>query len=124
MSVESLLFAALKPLVSNRVYADIAPQTVTALPRITFQQVGGDALNFFEGNVPSKKNCRMQINVWHSERTAAMNLMREVEDTLRPAAGLQATVLGAAVATFEAGNGPNGTNLYGAMQDFSFWYDD
>ena len=119
MSVETLVFSALKPLVSNRVYTPIAPPTATTLPRITFQQVGGAAVNFFEGNVPSKKNCRMQVNVWHSEPQAAMALMREVEDTLRPASGLQATVLGAAVQIYE----PD-TKLHGAMQDFSLWFDD
>ena len=119
MSVESLVFSALKPLVSNHVWTPIAPPTITALPRITFQAVGGAAVNFFEGNVPSKKNCRMQVNVWHNDAPSAMALMREVEDTLRPASGLQATVLGAAVQIYE----PD-TKLHGAMQDFSFWYDD
>jgi hypothetical protein len=124
VSVESSIYTALKNLVSNRVYRDVAPQTVTTLPRITFQQVGGQAINFFEGSTPDKKNARVQINVWHSRRDDAMSLMRDVEDTLRAATGLQTTVLGAAVSTIELDAIGPGQHLYGAMQDFSFWYAD
>jgi hypothetical protein len=48
-----------------------------------------------------------------------MALMRLVEDTMRTASGIQATVLGAAVSVYE-----EDTKLYGAMQDFSCWYSD
>jgi len=119
VSVETLLYTALKNLTSNRVYRDISPAEVTALPRITFIQVGGQAINFLSGETPSKKLARMQINVWHSRRDDAMALMRQVEDTMRTATGLQATVLGAAIAVYE-----EDTKLYGAFQDFSVAYDD
>jgi len=117
MSIENDIFATLKTLVSNRVYRDIAPQTVTALPRITFQQVGGNAVNFVDPTVPSKKNGRFQINVWAADRDSAMALSRQVEDTLRVATALQTTVLNAAVAIYE-----EDTKLYGTIQDFSFWF--
>lgn len=119
MSVEASIYTALKSLVNNRVYRDIAPQTVIALPRITFQQVGGDAVNFLDPSVPSKKNGRWQINCWGERRDDVMALARDVEDTLRAYTVLQATVLGAAVALYE-----EETRLFGSMQDYSFWYDD
>jgi hypothetical protein len=118
MTVENSIFAALKTLVSNRVYRDIAPQSVTALPRITFQQVGGDALNFVDSaTVPSQKNGRFQVNVWAADRDSAATLARQVEDALRAYAALQTTVLGAPVAEYE-----EETKLYGTRQDFSFWF--
>jgi Protein of unknown function (DUF3168) len=119
VSVEASIYTALKSLVNNRVYRDIAPQTVIALPRITFQQVGGDAVNFLDPTVPSKKNARFQVNCWGERRDDVMALARDVEDTLRAYTVLQATVLGAPVALYE-----EETRLYGAMQDYSFWFDD
>lgn len=117
MSIETAIYAALKSLVANRVYRDIAPQTVTDLPRITFQQVGGSAVNFVDPTVPTKKNARFQVNCWNSRRDDVMALARQVEDALRVYDGLQTTVLGAAVAVYE-----DDTKLFGSQQDFSFWY--
>lgn len=119
MSVETQIYSALKSLVGNRVYRDIAPPDVTALPRITFQQVSGEAINFLEGGRPSKKRARFQINCWGTRRDDVMALARQVEDTMRTAPALQATVLGAATAIYE-----DDTKLYGAMQDFNVAYDD
>lgn len=117
MTIEADIFTTLRALVSDRVYRDITPQTVTTLPRITFQQVGGSAVNFVDPTVPSKKNGRFQFNVWAADRDAAAALARQVEDALRVATGLQPTVLGAPVALFE-----QELNLYGTRQDFSFWF--
>jgi hypothetical protein len=117
MTVEAAIFVTLKALVSNRVYRDLAPQTVSALPRITFQQVGGQAVNFLAG-VPSKKNAVFQINVWADTRDAAAALSRQVEDAMRGAASVQVNVNSAPVATYE----PE-TELYGTRQDFSIWHD-
>ena len=116
MTVEADLFTALKGLVSNHVYRDIAPADVTALPRITFQQVGGTSVNFVDQTAPSKRNCRMQVNVWDATRDTANALARAVEDALRAASALQTTVLGEFVAVYE-----EETRLYGTQQDFSFW---
>jgi hypothetical protein len=118
VSIESSIVSALAPLVQNRVYPDIAPQGVTALPRITYQQISGEAVNFMDPTKPSRKNARIQVNVWAGTRLAASSLGRQVEDTLR-AAALQVTVLGALTATYESD-----TNLYGTLQDFSFWFTD
>lgn len=117
MTVEVSIFTALKALVNNRVYRDITPDSVIELPRITFQQVGGEPVNFMDPTVPSKKNSRFQINVWGEDRDAVMALAGQVEDALRVYANLQTTVLGAPVATYE-----DDTKLYGARQDFSFWF--
>lgn len=116
MSVEAEIFNALKSLVSNRVYPDVAPSGV-ARPYVTYQQVGGGAINFVDVTVPSKKNGRFQINVWADTRLSASNLARQVEDTLRAVPSLQTTVLGAPFGVHE----PE-TNLYGTVQDFSFWF--
>lgn len=125
MKLEAQLFTVLKSLVANRVYRDITPaDKMGLLPRITFQQVGGRAVNFLSGDVPSKKNAVIQVNCWAARRDEAMNLARQAEDTIRAATTLAPAVLGAPVALFEAKAGPNGTDLYGSMQDFSLWFDD
>lgn len=122
MAVEALIYTALKGLVSNHVYRDIVPpDRAHILPRITFQQVGGIATNFLGPEAPSKRNERFQINCWASRRDDVMALCRQVEDTLRTNGSLGCTVLSSAVATFEPKAGPAGSDLYGAMQDFSFW---
>lgn len=114
MSLESQIVAALTGLVANRVYPDIAADGAT-LPYITYQQVGGDAINFVEGSIPGTRNARVQVNVWAASRAAASTLGDLVEDALR-LAPLQTTVLGARVATFET------KDLRGFRQDFDFWY--
>lgn len=119
MPVESRIFSALKHLADNRVYRDVAPENEKRLPRITFQQVGGAPINTLSGDKPSKKNARMQINCWHSRRDDAMALARQVEDTMRTVTTLAPTVLGAPIAVYE-----QETGLYGAIQDFSVWFDD
>lgn len=115
MTTESLLNDALKTLVSNRIYPDVAPENTTR-PYITYQQVGGESANFVDVTVPSKKNSRFQVNAWADTRTAAAALAIQIEDTLRVVAALQTTVLSAPVATYD----PD-TKYKGTRQDFSFW---
>lgn len=115
MSIESQIFDALKGLVANRCYPDIAPE-LTARPYLTFQQVGGSAANFVDVTVPTKKNSRFQVNVWADTRAAAAALAIQVEDALRVVTALQTTVLSAPVATYD----PD-TKYRGTRQDFSFW---
>jgi hypothetical protein len=116
VSVESLIFEALGVLVDGRVYPDVAPEQEPR-PYITYQQVGGEAVNFVDAAVPSMKNGRWQINVWADNRLEAATLGRLVEDTLRVITPLQTTVLGAAIARYD-----EETKLRGTMQDFSFWF--
>lgn len=115
MTTESLIFDALKTLVANRVYPDVGPVGVVK-PYITYQQIGGQAVNFMESTTPSKSNGRFQVNVWADTRTAAALLAKQVTAALRATSALQTTALGEPVATFEAD-----TKLYGTRQDFSLW---
>lgn len=116
MSLESSIFDALKSLVSNRVYQDVGPLGAVR-PYITYQQVGGVAVNLLEAAHPGKRNARMQINCWATTRLAASNLGRSAESALVTTAALATSVIGAAVSVFE-----EDTQLYGTRQDFSVWY--
>lgn len=119
MSVESDLVTALTPLVgTGRVYRGIPPQGVTVLPRITYQNVGGVALNFLERAVIGKRNARVQINAWAANPVAAVALSNAIDNTMRTDATLQCSVLGAWVQTDEPEN-----QLFGSRQDFSLWGD-
>jgi hypothetical protein len=119
VTVETSIYTALKNLVSNRVYRKVAPTTVTALPRITFQQVGGESVVFLDSaTVPSKNNGRFQVNVWHNTSDEASSLARVVRDTLHAYVTLHAKALGEPVGIYE-----EATNLHGTMQDFSMWFD-
>ena len=113
MTVEASIYAALQGLVGGRCIPDVAP-VGTARPYITYQQVGGEAVNFMDATVPSKKRYRFQVNVWGDTRTSVAALAIQVEDALRLTA-LQTTVEGAPVAIYEPDTG-----LRGSMQDFSF----
>ena len=115
MTAESLLYNAIKGLVANRVYFDVAPLG-TVRPYLTCQQVGGASINFIDQAIPSKRNARFQINVWADTRAAAALLAGQVEDAMRAATALQTTVLGQPVATYEAD-----PMLFGTRQDFSVW---
>lgn len=105
---------ALNPLVSNRVYPDVA-DFETPRPYIVYQQVGGQSVNFLEPSSSQLKNARIQITVWSDTRLQAMSLIRHVEDIMR-APPIAAFVQGAAIAHYD-----NSTELRGAMQDFSVW---
>jgi hypothetical protein len=118
VSLESDLFNAIKGLVSNRVFPDVAPIN-TARPYVTYQQVGGEAENYLESAVVGKRNARMQINVWADTRAAAMTLCRSIEDTLVTSTTLRAYVLGAPVSLYEDETSPP---LYGTRHDFSIWF--
>lgn len=115
MTVESSIYTALQGLVGGRCYPDVAPELATR-PYISFQQVGGSAVNFIDPTVPSKKNARFQINAWADTRAQAATLAGQIEDALRVVTTLRTTVLGAPVASYE----PD-TKLRGTRQDFSFW---
>lgn len=115
MSLESDLFDALKGLVSNRVYSDVAPAGV-ARPFIVYQQAGGEAINFLEAGAPVKRNARMQVSCWATTRLAAAALARAAEDALA-ASAMKAFSLGALTAIHE-----EDTGLFGTRQDFSIWH--
>lgn len=99
----------------DRVFPDEAPAE-TALPYVTYTQIGGRALTFLAG-LPDKRNGRFQFNVWATTRDEASTLMRAIADVLELDDVLQATPLGELAGTQE----PE-TKLYGATQDFSIWF--
>ena len=113
-SAESIVFAALKPLVGGRCYPDVAPAGVTR-PYITYQAAGGKSPNYLSGAV-ALQNARMQINTWAADRLTAVALMSSVIAALT-SAPINATNIGAPVSTFEAD-----TKLYGSRLDFSIWF--
>jgi hypothetical protein len=116
MTVEADIFTALKGLVGNRAYPDIAPANA-AKPYITYQQVGGAAVNLLANAPAGKRNGRFQVNVWASTRAEASNLARQVEDALVADDALKAFVVGAPISIYE-----EEVLLYGTHQDFSIWY--
>ena len=115
MSVESTIFDLLKTLVSNRVYPDVAPESVTR-PYITYQQVGGETVAYLENAVADHKNGRFQINVWGDLRSTVSALALQAEQAFIESTALQCRPIGAPVSTHE----PE-TKLYGSRQDFSVW---
>jgi hypothetical protein len=123
MTVEADLFLALKSLVTAdangifSIFPDVAPAG-TAVPYLTFQQVGGQVVSFMESAVVGKRNGRFQLNCWASTRAAAAALSRQVEDALVTNTTLRAIPIGAPIATYE-----EDTLLYGTSQDFSIWFE-
>ncbi|MDH4425069.1 MAG: DUF3168 domain-containing protein [Acidovorax sp.] len=113
MSAEHIIFAALRSLVADRVYPDVAPAGA-ALPRIVYQQVGGRSMQYSEGNLATSENARMQLVCWATTREAATTLAKQAEDALLAAAGCTVEPLGQRIARFE-----EDTGLRGAQQDFS-----
>ena len=115
MSAEAALVPLLTGLVSGRIYPDVAPSGA-GLPRIVYQQVGGQAINYTEGTIPDKENARMQVVCWAATRLAAINLAKQVEAAIKTAPSMQAEAIGARISGYE-----QDTNLYSSMQDFSIW---
>lgn len=118
-SMEAILFDTLKGLVGNRVFPSVAPE-LTPTPYITYQSAGGEqAINFMDGEQPSKKNARIQINVWDKQLVSALALSQRAETALRGASTtLSTTVLSGQRTTYE-----QDTKLHGTIQFFSCWAD-
>jgi hypothetical protein len=93
----------------------IGPET-NDLPRITYQQVGGQSVSFLDRIRPTLKNGRFQISTWAATSVQASQIALAAEDALIAATAFQATPLGAPVADFE-----QDTGLHGRRQDFSIW---
>lgn len=112
MSLETLLVAALDPLVTGPIHFNVAPNGA-ALPRLVLQQVGGMEDQFLNGELGSKERPRIQVATWAATYNEAKNLAQQAAVALCAASGLQATVQGAAVADYE-----QETKLHGFRQDF------
>lgn len=116
MSLESQLYDTLK-VVCTRTFPDFAPVS-TVRPYVTYQQIGGDAVNFVDRLIPNKRNARMQINVWADTRASAVTTMQAIEDALRMSTLFQAEPESAMTTDFDAD-----FPVYSAMQDFTIWAD-
>lgn len=117
MTVEADIFNALKSLVANRVFPDVAPISTTK-PYITYSQVGGEALTYLENAVPSKQNGRFQVNVWADTRASASALMLLVELAMVTATTYQARPVSAPSTGYD-----NDMLVYTSLQDFTVWSD-
>mgnify|MGYP003641573501 FL=1 len=117
MTVEANIYSALNALVSGRVFPDTAPLTTTR-PYITYTQIGGEALTYFEAAVPSKQNGRFQVDVWGDTRSQCSALMLQIESALVMATPMQAKPIGASSTSYD-----HDMLMYGSMQDFSIWSD-
>lgn len=115
MSIDTLIAAALSPLVGGRAYPDVAPDN-PVLPYIVYQQVGGAGLVFQEGTLPDHEGCRIQIATWGARRVDVTALAKLAEEALIDAVDLQTEPLGGRVSDYE-----QDTKRYGARQDFLIW---
>lgn len=114
MTVEFDIYTALKA-ACQRVFNDFAP-VGTERPYVTFQQIGGDAVNFIDGTVPDTKNGVFQVNVWADKRSESVALALQIEAALIGSSAFQAQPVAALVADFD----PD-VPVYGTRQDFSIW---
>lgn len=101
--------------VCPRVFADFA-STATPRPYVTFQRIGGNAVQTVSDEMPNLVNATFQIDVWSSSRGEADALARQIEAALRTALSLQARPVGESIATSDPG-----LDLRGTSQDFTVW---
>lgn len=113
MTVEADIYTALKSLVGNRCFPDLAPLS-TVRPYITYVQIGGEAISYLDNAVPDGKIGRFQINVWGDTRASVSALILQVE-----AAMIQATAFSARPLSAPSSDYDHDSLVYGAMQDFS-----
>ena len=80
MSWEQTLVTLVQPL-CPRVEPDAA-KPGTALPFVTYQAFGGQALRYLDTVATDKRHAFVQINVWAGTRAASTALLRQIEDAL------------------------------------------
>lgn len=115
MTVEADIYTALKSLVGNRMFPDLAPAE-TPRPYIVYQEISGEAPIFLERAVPSKKNGRFQISVWSNTRAEAAAIGLQIEEAMTLATAFQAKPIGGRSAAYD-----EDTELRGSRQDFTIW---
>lgn len=116
MSLESDLYTVLVA-VCPRVYPDFAPVD-TPRPYVTYQQIGGEVINFMGRELPSKRNATIQINVWASTRAATISMAQSIQDAVRMSELFQGEALSEPIMDFDAE-----IPVYGTAQDFTIWAD-
>lgn len=115
MSIDTLLFATLGPLVDGRAYPDVADDGA-ALPRIVHQQIGGMGLVYTEGTLPDNEQIRVQVVVWAVTRLEATELAKRAEEAILAQPAWVAEPIGGRTSRHD----PE-TDLRGSHQDFSIW---
>lgn len=92
MGMETMVAAALGPLVGGRVFQDDLPGA-TPRPCISFRVTGGTPLSFLDGSAPAKEIVRVALTTWGSTNLESAAISKAAEAALRAATALQATVL-------------------------------
>lgn len=116
MTLEERLVATLLT-VCPRVYQDFAP-TDTTRPYVTFQQIGGETVDFVDRTIASKENALIQVNVYSDSRKEAKATIQQIEVALTQATDFQASPQAAPSNDFDVD-----MERYSSMQDFSIWAD-
>jgi hypothetical protein len=116
MTLEEKLFAALSA-ICPRVFQDFAPVD-TPRPYVTFQQIGGETVDFLDRALASQENAYMQINVWSDSRKETKATIQQIEAALIQANEFQASPQAAPSNDFDVD-----MERYSSMQDFSIWAD-
>jgi hypothetical protein len=114
MTMEADLVAVLRGL-CPKVHPDVAPQG-SVPPWVTYQQTGGQPLRYVDNQPMSLRHTRMQIDVWHTSRAAALVLIRQIEEALAGAAAFTARPDSEPVSNSEPDLG-----WYNSQQDFEIW---
>lgn len=99
------------------VFADFA-KAGTAAPWVTYQHIGGQALRYVENTPAAQRHTLTQITVWHTSRSAALALIRQIEEALCASSAFTARPAGEPTSDAEPDLVPA---LYGSMQDFDIW---
>lgn len=99
-----------------RVFLSVAP-TGTQKPYITFQRIGGDALEYMDNEAPEARNSLVQIDVWSKDPDEADALLEQIKTALRQVEGFTAQPTGEARDDYD-----HDMEVYGASQDFNVWY--
>jgi hypothetical protein len=116
MTLEEKLYALLVA-ICPRVFPGFAP-TNTARPYVTFQGIGGEAPQFLDATVASKRNSVKQISVWADDPAEATAIMLQIEEVLITTDVFQASPEAAAADDFDAD-----MERYSSRQDFNIWAD-
>ena len=115
--LEEALYAALSPLVSGRVFPDVAPLD-TPRPYITYQQIGGDAHGYLGKELPDHEHALVQLNIWADTRLQATLVRKLAEANLVAATAFEARPASGPTSQHEPDLTPPG---YGTQQDFNIW---
>lgn len=120
MTFEEDLFLVIKaaapevvtPSGMGRIYEDFAPAS-TPRPYVTFQFIGGRAINPIDNTIPSERMPDVQVNVWADTRAQAKRIALAIEAGMHAATAFKATRYAEPANDYDAD-----IPVYGARQDF------